>query len=213
MPVLVLVLNLVAVLFLYFRNKKVNTGLINNKDNESILMTNNRHINMEKDEIAQLINSGLSLTNVVTKTNETFGGMIFNTYCTCLLLATISLYGASSVFLTKMTMSKQLIWPFTTAQLILAMMSFLRVYYITNATQNLIRTIKEARISLEHFIDYQDKAQISHIRSLRHHLRTLSDSPITPMSTFSLCNGTLLSTSATVLTYLIILIQFKLSEK
>ena len=168
---------------------------------------------MDKEEITQLINSGLSLTNIVTKTNETFGGMIFSTYCTCLLLSTISLYGASSVFLPEMTMSRQLIWPFTTAQLILAMMSFLRVYYITNAAQNLKRTIKEARISLEYFIENQDMAQIRHIGLLRHQLRMLSDSPITPMSTFSLCNSTLLSTSATVLTYLIILIQFKLTEK
>ena len=173
----------------------------------------NGHNVMSKDEITRLVNSGLSLANTVAKANKTFGGMIFNTYCTCLLLATISLYGASSVFLPKMTLSKQLIWPFTAAQVILATMSFLRVYYITNTAQKMIKTIKQARLRLEYLKEYKDLNEIKHVGPLRHQLKILSDSPITPMSTFSLCNSTLLSTSATVLTYLIILIQFKLTEK
>ena len=170
-------------------------------------------VNNAKESIARVVNTGVSLSSVVTKTNKAFGGMIFNTYCTCLILSTISLYGASSVFLPNMAMSKQLIWPFTVAQLMLALMSFLRVYYITNAAQKLIKVIKKARMSLEYFLECVDKTGITKVGPLRHQLKILSDSPITPMSTFSLCNSTLLSTSATVMTYLIILIQFKLTEK
>ena len=166
-----------------------------------------------KDAITRLVKSGLGLANAVAKANKTFGGTIFNTYCTCLLLAVISLYGASSVFLPKITLSNKLIWPFTAAQVILAMMSFLRVYYITITAQKLIKIIKQARMSLEYLLECENSIQIKHVGPLRHQLKMLSDSPITPISTFSLCNSTLLSTSATVLTYLIILIQFKLTEK
>ena len=172
-----------------------------------------KDVNNGKETIAGVVNTGVSLTSVINKTNKAFGGMIFNTYCTCLILSTISLYGASSVFLPNMAMSKQLIWPFTVAQLMLALMSFLRVYYITNAAQKMIKVIKKARMSLEYFIECVDTNRLMKLGPLRHQLKILSDSPITPMSTFSLCNSTLLSTSATVLTYLIILIQFKLTEK
>ena len=167
----------------------------------------------DKEAIDRIVDTGVSMTSAIAIANKTFGGMIFNTYCTCLLLGTISLYGASSLFLPNIAISKQLIWPFTVAQVLLAIMSFLRVYYITNTAQKMIKIIKKARISLEYFIEYVNTTQIRNTGPLRHQLKVLSDSPITPISTFSLCNGTLLSTSATVLTYLIILIQFKLTEK
>ena len=123
-------------------------------------MDDDVHNVMSKDAITRVVNSGLSLANSVAKANKTFGGMIFNTYCTCLLLSTISLYGASSVFLPKMTLSNQLIWPFTASQVILATMSFLRVYYITNTAQKLIKIIKQVRLSLEYLIECKDLTQI-----------------------------------------------------
>ena len=166
-----------------------------------------------QETASRLVDAGTNLTNIISKFNDTFGGMIFNTYCTCLLLSTISLYGASSVFLPNTTLNKKLILSFTSAEFILATMSFLRVYYLTDSAQKLSKAIKVARAKVEYLTGKENIIGNGNVRLLRHQLSVYSNSPINPLSTFSLSNGTLLSTSATVLTYLIILIQFKLTEK
>lgn len=164
-------------------------------------------------KVLLFVNHGITLTWMVNKINETFQGMILNTYATCLLISTISLYGASSVFLPRIKLSNGLIWSFTSSQISLASMGFLRLYYLTNAGQNLSNMMKKAREELEYLNEKQKKYRCPGIKILKQKLDALSESPITPFSTFTLCNRTLLSTLATIFTYLIILIQFKLTEK
>lgn len=50
------------------------------------------------------------------------------------------------------------------------------------------------------------------IKLLKKDLKDYGHSPINPFSAFSLSNSTLLGTFATILTYLIVLVQFKAAE-
>ena len=50
------------------------------------------------------------------------------------------------------------------------------------------------------------------VQLLKQDLKYYSESPINPLSAFSLSNGTLIATSATIITYLIVLIQFMAAE-
>ena len=50
------------------------------------------------------------------------------------------------------------------------------------------------------------------VHILKQDLKDHGHSPINPFSAFSLSNNTLIGTFATILTYLIVLIQFKASE-
>ena len=165
-----------------------------------------------KKSSASLVDSGMMLTDLVYKTNDAFGGMIFNIYCTCLLSSTIALYGASYLFLPVTVFKKQLMWTFVISELFLVQTSFLRIYYLTNATENLKSTIKISRIRAEILTESDDCINTGRINVLKYMLGVMSESPITPLSTFSLSNATFLSASATIITYLIILIQFKLTE-
>ena len=166
-----------------------------------------------KKSTASLVDSGMMLTDLVYRTNDAFGGIIFNIYCTCLLSSTIALYGASYLFLPVTVFKKQLMWTFVISELFLVQTSFLRIYYLTNATENLKRTIKTSKARAENLIKSDNCINTGRINVLRYKLGVMSESPITPLSTFSLSNATFLSASATIITYLMILIQFKLTER
>ena len=86
----------------------------------------------------------------------------------------------------------------------------MRLMYHTNAGQYLASSIKECahkldRIQMKRFKD--DKLDL-----LKQDLKNYCTSPINPLSAFSLSNSTLIGTFATILTYLIVLIQFKATE-
>ena len=57
-----------------------------------------------------------------------------------------------------------------------------------------------------------DDFSFSYIKMLKQDLKDKSVSPISPFGAFSLSNSTLIGTFATILTYLIVLIQFKAAE-
>ena len=57
-----------------------------------------------------------------------------------------------------------------------------------------------------------EDVNFSRIKVIKQDLKDMSVSPITPFAAFSLSNSTLVGTFATILTYLIVLIQFKASE-
>ena len=104
-----------------------------------------------------------------------------------------------------------------------ALLSDVRLFYLTNIGQNLGTSMKNAlrtlnRVNLKYDdTKYQSEAEwnltLEDYEFLRTELTDQSDSPINPCSAFSLSNGTLVGTFANILTYLIVLIQFKGSEK
>ena len=87
----------------------------------------------------------------------------------------------------------------------------MRLVYLTNSGYHLETTMKACahtldRIKLKNW-DISEETQL-----LKQDLRYHCESPISPFSAFSLSHGTLIGTFATIITYLIVLIQFKVTE-
>ena len=84
--------------------------------------------------------------------------------------------------------------------------------WITSFGQNLSNTMKECGYHLDRFKPDNTKIDEKEIGLLRQDVKYHSESPITPFSCFSLSNNTLLGAFGTIVTYLIVLLQFKVSE-
>ena len=93
------------------------------------------------------------------------------------------------------------------------MLSTLRLIYLVSAGQRLANTMEACshrlqRARIENTSDQNSK----NLALLKKELEYYCPSPISPESAFSLTNNTLMGTFATIITYLIVLIQFKSAE-
>ena len=87
-----------------------------------------------------------------------------------------------------------------------------RLVWLTSVGQNLSNSMKKCGHQLDRFKPNDKKLDERELELLRQDIRYHSDSPITPFSFFSLSNSTLLGAFGTIVTYLIVLLQFKTSE-
>ena len=164
---------------------------------------------------------GLELVRILQETEKSLQGMILNTYLTSLMISTTSMYAGSSVFFSSNDYYAG--YFFSCFCFSLAILSLMRLFYLTNTCEHLTATLKESltaldQLRMEHdgtkWDAHNDWRRMSvKIKFLRKELKCHSDSPINPFSAFSLSNGALIGTFATILTYLIVLIQFKAAEK
>ena len=146
--------------------------------------------------------------------------MIFNTYFTSVMLSIGTMYAGSSVFFNTCNASS--IYLFSCACFSTTTLSLIRLFYMTNSAQNLGTALKKSLHTLDQLkleIDcakwkpYENwKPVLARMKLLRRELKCHSDSPKNPFAAFSLSHGTLVGTFATILTYLIVLIQFKAAE-
>ena len=155
---------------------------------------------------------GRSLLKITNNIDKTLGGMILNTYINCLLLGTTTLYAGSSVFFNKSTGIS--VYFISCGCFSLTILSILRLMYHTNAGQCLASSMEMCAETLNEIqmitkVKDQKSAQI---KLLKQDIKDKCVSPINPFSAFSLSNSTLIGTFATILTYLIVLIQFKAAE-
>ena len=164
----------------------------------------------EEMRTSQLTAIVTTLVDITRKTNKALGGMIMMTYINCLFLATISLYLTSSMIINRYQGMELLI--LAIARVLMAGLSISRLFFITTMGQGLASGIKNCVYSLKKHqidIDCPDKVKQDKLDSIYQLLKDNSHSPITPISAFSLSNRTLLGLSATILTYLVVLIRFK----
>ena len=97
--------------------------------------------------------------------------------------------------------------------LLLTFISILRLLYYTKAGQYLATSMDECVETLTEIqINSHDDAKCPYLKIMKQDLKDKAISPISPFSAFSLSNNTLIGTFATILTYLIVLIQFKAAE-
>ena len=167
-----------------------------------------RYMDM-KDE--KLFKTGTHLLQATKNIDNILGGIILNTYITCLLLATATLYAGSSVFFN--TAGVKVVYLFGVCCFLMTLQSISRLIYHTNAGQYLASSMESCsetlnRIEQKRLIDIRS----GYIKLLREDVKSKCKSPINPLSAFSLSNSTLIGTFATILTYLIVLIQFKAAE-
>jgi len=169
----------------------------------------------------RLISIGSVLVKTVQKLDTSIGGMVLNTYASCLLLSTATLYVGSSIFFNNCIHYCTCFY--TLGSVSIAVLSLVRLFYLTNSGQNLTISMKKSlqtlnRVDMEHDNSgchtQKERMLISkNMELLKTELKDQSDSPINPCSAFSLSSGTLLGTFANIITYLIVLIQFKAAEK
>ena len=157
----------------------------------------------------EIICNGFWLVEVVKKLNNTFAGMVTNTYFICILITTGAIYSSTSIFLGEFRTSLLL---FSASMLSVACLCIARLIWITSFGQNLSNTMKECGYHLDRFKPDNTKIDEKDIELLRQDVRYHSESPITPFSCFSLSNNTLIGAFGTIITYLIVLLQFKVSE-
>ena len=197
-----------------FRNRnKDNKKRGDVEDIHSIEKANSIEDNgMEEENINEeaLISICTMLINVVRKLNKSLSGLILNTYFNCLLMSTTTLYASLSIFLNEYRDAE--IYLACAAYFSIAVLSIGRLFWLTNSGYNLSVAMKGCAHKLDRFKFKDNTIDANEIQLLRQDLRYYCDSPITPFSAFSLSNGTLIGTCATIVTYLIILIEFKASE-
>ena len=173
----------------------------------------------EKMEI--IIDLILDTCRAIKIVNKTFAAILFYAYAGNLLIATTAFYTfAKSIFIIKFS-------PMTFCWGILNLVSFIlymtRLYESTTAGHNLGQNMKSLRESFKIYcsshweIKTCDTKQIDN-KEYEGKIEIINDllnnsSPISPYGYFGMTGGSFLSALATISTYLIVLIQFKTSEK
>ena len=158
----------------------------------------------------QIVSNGFVMVAAVKRLSVTFSGMIMNTYFVCVLVTTCAIYSSSSIILLR---------EFTTGLLLYSASMFLvaclyigRLVWLTSVGQNLSNSMKKCGYHLDRFKPNDKKMDERELDLLRQDIRYHSESPIAPFSFFTLSNSTLLGAFGTIVTYLIVLLQFKISE-
>ena len=157
----------------------------------------------------KVISTGFLLAKIVKKLDKSFAPLISNTFYTCILVATISLYGASTILF---DMGKTDLILTSCACLSIAFLALFRLCRITYFGHVLMDAMKECAYRLDRW-KFEDKGiDPDDLQLLRQEIRYYSESPIKPFSAFTVSTNTLVGVFGTIITYLIVLLQFKVSE-
>ena len=157
----------------------------------------------------EFIGMGTILIKTVRKMNHTLSELILNIYFNCLLSITGMLYATSSILFN--TGSNEL-YLYSTACFLAAVLYICRLIWITHSGYNLTEAMKACAHKLDRLAFRKTNTCTDEANLLKQDLKYYSESPIAPFSAFSLSYGTLIGTLTTIVTYLIVLIQFKSSE-
>ena len=126
-------------------------------------------------------------------------------------MSTTNLYVASSVYFNNYENKAACF--ISGGCIAITIFSIVRLLSLTNAGQYLASRIKASAHTLDRTqMKKPIDGTLDTVHLLKKDLNDLRYFPINPFSAFSLSNGTLIATFSTILTYLIILIQFKATE-
>ena len=156
-----------------------------------------------------IISIGYKLLESVKIMDETFSGMITNTYFNCVLIATLTLYTTSSVLFQDFGID---LWLNSFSGFMIFVLSMSRLARITQSGHRLMKEMKQCAYLFERYKFNIQDIDIEEIALLRQDLRYVAESPITPFAAFSLSSSTLLGACGMIVTYIIVLLQFKVSE-
>ena len=167
--------------------------------------------NTENPKRKPILSTGISLFKITRLIEKAFGGIILNTYINCLIQSTSSLYAGSSFFFNNSHGIQ--VYTMSGVCFLLTFLSILRLLYYTKTGQYLATSMDECVETLTEIqMNNSDDAKCPYLKIMKEDIKDKAISPITPFSAFSLSNSTLIGTFATILTYLIVLIQFKAAE-
>lgn len=151
----------------------------------------------------------MNLIKVIKKMDTALAPMIANTYFTCMLVATGELYLASSVFFYK---GKYEVTLLSVAGLSIAWLAIFRVSQITKHGHLLSKLMKKCSYRLDRF-PFKDSNNLksSLFQLLREEFQNNCEEPIAPFSAFTLSFSSLLGFFGSIVTYIIVLLQFRTS--
>ena len=153
-----------------------------------------------------LVAIGFMLIEGVKKINKSLSGMMMNTYFFGVLISTITLYSSSTVLFNPDFLL------LSSACLCVSLLTIVRLIGVTDGGHKLAANMKKCAYHLDRFGIQRTEICSNEMQLLRQELRYHCESPITPCSVFTLSLSTLVGTFGTILTYLIVLFQFKASE-
>lgn len=163
----------------------------------------------EKFDDKSIISIGQKLLETVRLIDDTFAGMIALTFFNSILVATLSLYIASSVIFRDFVFG---LFLNSFGCLLIFLLSMSRLGRLTKSGHCLMTEMKKCVYLLERYRFQEKNVDMEDVYLLRQDLRYLAQSPINPFSAFSLSSSTLLGVCGTIITYIIVLLQFKVAE-
>ena len=157
----------------------------------------------------KILSQGSNLLQVVKEMNISLPGMIVNTYFSCLVVATATLYSSSTILFDR---SHDVLIILSIANLCISTLTISRLVWLTDGGHRLSLSMKNCIYHLERLKITKGCVDEDDFQLLKEELRYYSEAPITPFSAFSVSTNTLLGAFGTIVTYLIVLLQFKVSE-
>ena len=151
---------------------------------------------------------GSNLIEVVKEMNISLPGMIVNTYLSCLVVATATLYSSSTILFDR---NHDILILLSIVNICISTLTITRLVWLTDGGHKLSLSMKNCTHHLERLKITKGGVDEDDFQLLKEDLRYYSESPITPFSAFSVSTNTLLGAFGTILTYLIVLLQFKVS--
>ena len=166
-------------------------------------------MNDGENDMKVIVSIGTRLIKLVTKIDSTFKWMLINTYFVCILGTTANLYSSTTILFNR---GKTELWLSSAANFLIALLTISRLWWVTNSSHELSTSMKKCAHHFDRFIANKEDNAMEEMQLLKQDLKYHSESPINPISAFSVSNSTLVGAFGTVITYLIVLLQFKVSE-
>ena len=155
-----------------------------------------------------MLSLGSNLLEILKEMNVSLTGILVNTYITCLIVATGTLYSSSTILFER----SFVLVLFSAANFCISLLTINRLIWMTGCGHSLSLSIKKCIHQLERFKVSKGGIDDDDFQLLKEELKYYGEAPITPFSAFSVSTNTLLGAFGTIVTYLIVLLQFKVSE-
>ena len=156
----------------------------------------------------KILSLGSNLIGGIKEINVSLTGIIVNTYLICLIMATGTLYSSSTILFQR---SFSLIL-FSASNFCISLLTINRLIWLTAFGHQLSLSMKNCSYHLQRLKIAERDVDEEGFQLLKEELKYYGEAPITPLSAFSVSTSTLLSAFGTIITYLIVLLQFKVSE-
>ena len=157
----------------------------------------------------KILSLGSNLIEIIKEMNVSLTGIIVNTYLICLIVATGTLYSSSTILFQR---SFALIL-FSASCFCISLLTINRLIWLTYFGHQLSSSMKNCSYQLQRLKITTRDVDEQEFQLLKEELKYYCEAPITPLSAFSVSTSTLLGALGTIITYLIVLLQFKVSEQ
>ena len=172
-----------------------------------------------KNNCVCIISRGLHFIELNQIVNKVFGGFILAEYGLNLFYTTFGIYFSTTiikVYNTELGCIDKLVLFFASYSIMLVILSVSRIYILQAKGQCLSNKYARIRQNLEHIsINFADKLERKEERQLEvliSHFSAPCSSPVRPCDVFNMDAANFVSVGGLIITYLIVLLQFKLGD-